>query len=83
MSLRNIEVTAPYMHDGRFRALDEVVDHYDHGLHPSPTLDPALDYTRVSGGLQLSPSDKSALIAFLRTLTDHAMLADTAFADPF
>jgi cytochrome c peroxidase len=83
MSLRNIEVTPPYMHDGRFRTLEEVVDHYDHGLHPSPTLDPALDYTRVSGGLQLTPSDKVALVAFLRTLTDHAMLTDTTFADPF
>ena len=83
MSLRNIEVTPPYMHDGRFRTLEDVVDHYDHGLRPSPTLDPALEYTRVSGGLQLSTSDKAALVAFLRTLTDHEMLSDTTFSDPF
>lgn len=83
MSLRNIEVTAPYMHDGRFKTLEEVIDHYDHGLQGSPTLDPALEYTRVSGGLGLSAQDKADLVAFLKTLTDHELLVDPAFSNPF
>lgn len=83
MSLRNIEVTAPYMHDGRFRTLEEVIDHYDHGLRASPTLDPALDYTRVSGGLGLTAQDKADLIAFLKTLTDPVLLHNPAYSDPF
>jgi len=68
-SLRNIAVTAPYMHDGRFATLEEVVDHYDHGVKRSETLDPNLA-KHPSAGLGLSPEDKSALIAFLKTLTD-------------
>lgn len=69
-SLRNVARTAPYMHDGRFATLEEVIDHYDHGLHQSPTLDPNLA-KHPSEGLQLSEADKAALVAFLKTLTDH------------
>ncbi len=82
-SLRNIELTAPYMHDGRFATLEEVVDHYNSGIQPSSTVDPALEYTRVSGGLQLTAQDKADLIAFLKTLTDQDLITNPDFSDPF
>lgn len=68
-SLRNVELTAPYMHDGRFSTLEEVVEHYNTGITNSPTLDPNLG-KHPTGGLHLSASDKQALVAFLKTLTD-------------
>lgn len=73
-SLRNVAVTAPYMHDGRFNTLEEVVDHYDHGVQRSATLDPNLA-KHPATGMQLSADDKAALVAFLRTLTDRAFVA--------
>lgn len=72
-SLRNIALTAPYMHDGRFATLEEVVDHYDHGLKRSPTLDPNLA-KHPDTGLQLSKEDKAALVAFLKCLTDETLV---------
>ena len=81
-SLRNIEVTAPYMHDGRFKTLEEVVDHYDSGLHPSPNLDPALENTRGTG-LMLTTQDKADLVAFLKTLTDDVLMTNPEYSDPF
>ena len=77
-TLRNIAVTAPYMHDGRFNTLEEVVDHYNEGLHASSTLDPALAST-MGTGLMLTPEDKADLIAFLHTLTDFSYLNNPAF----
>jgi cytochrome c peroxidase len=74
-SLRNIALTAPYMHDGRFKTLEEVVDHYSTGVKRSPNLDPNLA-KHPDAGIELSDDDKRALIAFLKTLTD------TAFASP-
>ena len=68
-SLRNIALTAPYMHDGRFATLAEVIAHYSSGVEPSETLDPNLA-KHPKGGLQLSEDDQAALVAFLRTLTD-------------
>ena len=68
-SLRNIARTAPYMHDGRFATLEEVVEHYSTGVHRSPTLDPNLA-KHPEGGLQLSAADKAALVEFLKTLTE-------------
>lgn len=68
-TLRNIALTAPYMHDGRFKTLEEVVDHYSDGVQRSPTLDPNLAKHPLDG-ISLSPKDKKALVAFLRTLTD-------------
>ncbi len=67
-SLRNIARTAPYMHDGRFATLEEVVTHYSTGIHRSPTLDPNLA-KHPEGGLQLSAADQRALVAFLKTLS--------------
>ncbi len=82
-SLRNIEVTPPYMHDGRFKTLEEVVDHYNSGIQNSSTVAPELEYTRVSGGLQLTAQDKADLVAFLKTLTDQNLLNNPEYSDPF
>ena len=72
-SLRNIAVTGPYMHDGRFATLEQVIDHYDHGVQRGGTLDPNLA-KHPAAGLGLSVPDKAALVAFLRTLTDETFL---------
>lgn len=72
-SLRNVAVTGPYMHDGRFASLEEVIDHYDHGVARTDTLDPNLA-KHPAAGLGLSVPDKAALAAFLRTLTDESFL---------
>ena len=69
-SLRNVAVTAPYMHDGRFRTLEEVVEHYCTGMKRSATLDPNLA-KHPDGGVPLSADDQRALVAFLKTLTDE------------
>ena len=68
-SLRNVAVTAPYMHDGRFATLEVVVAHYDHGVRRTSTLDPNLA-KHPDAGMKLSATDQRALVAFLRTLTD-------------
>jgi cytochrome c peroxidase len=81
-SLRNIELTPPYMHDGRFSTLEEVVEHYNSGLKSSPTLDPALEQTRGTG-LMLSEQDKIDLVAFLKTLTDNDLISNNAYSNPF
>jgi len=78
-SLRNIALTAPYMHDGRFATLEEVLDHYSAGVQRTRTLDPNLA-KHPDGGLGLSPEEKRALIAFLRTLTDDQFSRD-AYAE--
>jgi cytochrome c peroxidase len=67
-TLRNIELSAPYMHDGRFSTLDEVVEHYNTGGEYSSTVDPLMK--KLGVGLQLTNQEKQDLIAFLRTLTD-------------
>ena len=83
-ALRNIAVSAPYMHDGRFATLREVIDHYDHDIKDTPDLDPLLrTFDRTPWRMNLSDADKDALEAFLRTLTDEEMLADPKFSDPF
>jgi cytochrome c peroxidase len=84
-SLRNIARTAPYMHDGRFRTLREVIDHYDHDIQPAPALSPLL---RVRNGdeprrLGMTEGQKQAMEAILETFTDQAMLEDPKFSDPF
>jgi cytochrome c peroxidase len=68
-SLRNVALTAPYMHDGRFKTLEDVVEHYSTGVKRSPTLDPNIA-KHPDGGIHLSTGDKQALVAFLKTLTD-------------
>jgi len=75
-TLRNVALTAPYMHDGRFATLEEVVEHYNGKLHRSRTLDPNLA-KHPESGLGLSADDKAALIAFLKTLTDESFSNST------
>lgn len=82
-SLRNVAVTNPYMHDGRFATLREVIEHYDHGVKDSPNLDRLLRSDTGPRRLNLSEQDKDALEAFLRTLTDTALLSDPKFSNPF
>lgn len=80
-TLRNIEVTGPYMHDGRFETLEEVIEHYNFGGHGSSTIDPLMK--NIGDGLLLSEDDKQALLAFLRTLTDEEFLTNPKFSNPF
>lgn len=68
-SLRNVALTAPYMHDGRFATLEEVIAHYDHGVVRNPALDPNIA-KHPPEGLGLSEADQRALATFLRSLTD-------------
>ena len=83
-SLKNIAVTGPYMHDGRFATLEEVIEHYSSGIAANPNLAPELkDKDGKPVRFDFTPEDKAALIAFLRTLTDEGLLADPRFADPF
>lgn len=80
-SLRNLAYTAPYMHDGRFATLDEVINHYSEGLQNSPTVDPLLKYLN-QGGVQLSVADKAALKAFLLSLSDDSFINNPNFQAP-
>ncbi|MES2525208.1 MAG: cytochrome c peroxidase [Gemmatimonadota bacterium] len=83
-SLRNVAVRPPYMHDGRFRTLAQVVDHYDGGVQRNPALDQRLrGRDGTPRALGLSSAQKAALVAYLRTLTDTAFLAAPRFSDPF
>ncbi len=84
-SLRNVELTAPYMHDGRFKTLEEVVEHYNSGIKNHPSLNWELRGDNGSGvrRLNLNDYDKSALVAFLRTLTDQTYVTDPKYASPF
>jgi cytochrome c peroxidase len=72
-SLRNVALTAPYMHDGRLATLEAVVDHYSDGLQPSAGLDVNLARHRARGGLGLRADERADLVAFLRTLTDEEL----------
>lgn len=76
-TLRNIELTAPYMHDGRFETLEEVVEHYDSGGKFSPNKN------ELMRNLELTEYQKSALVAFMKTLTDVDVIQDPKFSNPF
>ncbi|GAA4972049.1 cytochrome-c peroxidase [Algibacter aquimarinus] len=77
-SLRNLEFTAPYMHDGRFTTLEEVINHYSDGLKNSPTIDPLMKKV-AQGGVGLTTKDKADLKAFLLTLSDYDFINNPAF----
>lgn len=77
-SIRNLKFTAPYMHDGRFATLEEVINHYSEGLQSSPTIDPLMKQVN-QGGVQLSAKDKADLKAFLLTLSDDDFVNNPAF----
>ncbi len=81
-TLRNLEFTAPYMHDGRFQTLEEVIDFYSHGVQWSPTIDPLMKKVG-QGGIQLTEEEKQYLIAFLKTLTDTTFINNPDYANPF
>ena len=81
-TLRNIALTAPYMHDGRFHTLEEVVDHYNSDIHDSPTLHVTLRNT-IGTGLMLTQQEKADLVAFLHTLTDESLATNPAYGSPF
>jgi cytochrome c peroxidase len=80
-TLRNIALTAPYMHDGRFANLDEVIEHYSSGIHMSPTIDPLIEFGS-QGGVQLDAQEKYLLKKFLLTLTDNNFINNSKFKDP-
>lgn len=83
-SLRNIAVRAPYMHDGRFATLEEVIEHYSSGIQSHPSIvSPLADDNGVAGQFNFTQQEKDALIAFLNTLTDNAMLTNEKYSDPF
>jgi cytochrome c peroxidase len=83
-SLRNVELTAPYMHDGRFTSLDQVVEHYSSGVKNHPNLSPPLRLPNGQPRLaNLTTQDKAALVAFLKTLTDVTITTDVKFSNPF
>ena len=90
-SLRNIELTAPYMHDGRFATLEQVVEFYNSGVVNHPNLSPSLRLPPGPPGsppspprrLNLTENQKAALVAFLKTLTDRSVTTDPKFSDPF
>jgi cytochrome c peroxidase len=90
-SLRNIALTAPYMHDGRFATLEQVVEFYNSGVVNHPNLSPQLRQPPGPPGsppppprrLNLGAAQKAALVAFLKTLTDTGVTTDPKFADPF
>jgi cytochrome c peroxidase len=77
-TLRNVEFTGPYMHDGRFKTLEEVVQHYSRNIKPHPNVD-----GRLRRPLGLDRRQEAALVAFLKTLSDPQFLADTKYSDPF
>ncbi|MFM8995855.1 MAG: cytochrome-c peroxidase [Bacteroidota bacterium] len=83
-SLRNIELSAPYMHDGRFGTLESVIDHYSRGIQAHPHLDANLKDDRGNPKrMNFTAEEKDALIAFLRTLTDVSFISNPKYSDPF
>jgi len=83
-SLRNVAIRPPYMHDGRFASLDDVVDFYSHGVANSPDIDRRLlGPDSLPRRLNFSSQQRRALVAFLESLTDSSFLHDPRFANPF
>jgi cytochrome c peroxidase len=83
-NLRNVALTAPYMHDGRYKTLGDVVDHYSKSIENTPNLDPLLqDANGNARKMNISDDEKAAIIAFMNTLTDFSMVSDTKFSNPF
>ncbi|MBC7773904.1 MAG: c-type cytochrome [Phycisphaerae bacterium] len=83
-ALRNIALTAPYMHDGRFQTLEQVIEHYNTGIKPHANLHSNLQSPDgTPKKMNFSANDKESLVAFLHTLSDEKMIADARFANPF
>ncbi|MDP1621134.1 MAG: cytochrome c peroxidase [Bacteroidales bacterium] len=81
-TLRNITLTPPYMHDGRFKTLEQVIDFYCDQVKWSPTIDPLMKQVK-HGGIRLNKEERENLIAFLYTFTDTSYINNPAFSDPF
>lgn len=81
-SLRNVAVTGPYMHDGRFQTLEEVLDFYSEGVQTSVNIDSKMGFAH-QGGSRLTAVEKKQIIAFLKTLTDSTFLTNPDFSNPF
>ncbi|NNF35515.1 MAG: cytochrome-c peroxidase [Saprospiraceae bacterium] len=81
-TLRNVALTGPYMHDGRYETLEEVIDFYSEGLEVSPTIDPLMKQAN-RGGIHLTEQEKDDLLAFLKMLTDNTFITNPDFASPF
>lgn len=81
-SLRNIELTAPYMHDGRFGSLESVLNFYTNGVQHTQNLDPLMIQPNGRLGINLTPEEKKAIIAFLKTLTDYQFISNPLFYQP-
>ena len=84
-TLRNIAFTAPYMHDGRYETLEQVVDFYSEEVlpHPNNHMGEMLEQPQPFRGFRYSPEEKAALVAFMHTLSDSTMLTDPKWSDPF
>jgi cytochrome c peroxidase len=83
-TLRNVALTGPYMHDGRFNTLPEVIiQHYNTGGKLSPTIDVFMEYVNTPNGLDLSPNEVNAILKFLNTLTDTLFITNPKFSSPF
>ncbi len=81
-TLRNVALTPPYMHDGRFKTLEEVVEHYNSGIKHSATLDPIMSKTSFQDGLNLTAQEKTDLVNFLKALTDPEFMSRTSLSKP-
>ena len=79
-SLRNLQYTAPYMHDGRFLTLRAVLEHYSRKVKPGPTLDPLLKQ-QTTPGIPMTAEEQAAMLAFLKTLNDPGFVTDKRFAE--
>jgi cytochrome c peroxidase len=82
-SLRNVALSAPYMHDGRFKTLEQVIEFYNSGVHQnSPNIDPIMTKAAKQFGLQLTTYEKQCLVDFLKALTDTAFLSNPNYQKP-
>lgn len=80
-NLRNIEVTFPYMHDGRFESLEEVLEHYRTGINDTENLDPIFRQSDGTLGIPMTDEEKARIIDFLKTLTDADFIFDNRFSE--
>jgi cytochrome c peroxidase len=81
-TLRNIAATAPYMHDGRFKTLEEVIDFYSEGVKASANIDSKMEFAH-QGGAHLTTKEKQSIVAFLKTMTDSSFISNPEFGNPF
>lgn len=81
-SLRNIALTSPYMHDGRFKTLEEVLDFYSEGVNNSINVDSKMTKSHI-GGVKLNEIEKKQILAFLKTLTDSSFIKNEKYSNPF